>query len=156
ALLDFARIKADLSPSDESLLTVLKDPAAATQNSDSLLFSITRWNPTSLNDVLGQFGNNIAGLGHFDLFRRLYDAFALIQELCISAKALIQATTNEPTADTVRDLQAALRARYDAESWRDVVRQINDEMRSLQRDALVAYILHQMRSHPESAHIDTP
>ena len=29
-------------------------------------------------------------------------------------------------------------------------------MRSLQRDALVAYILHQMRSHPESAHIDTP
>ena len=29
-------------------------------------------------------------------------------------------------------------------------------MRGLQRDALVAYILHQMRSHPDSAHIDTP
>ena len=32
---------------------------------------------------------------------------------------------------------------------------INDAMRSLQRDALVAYILHQMRSNPASSHIDT-
>jgi hypothetical protein len=29
-------------------------------------------------------------------------------------------------------------------------------MRALQRDALVAYILHQMRANPDSAHIDTP
>ncbi len=161
ALLDFARIKADISPSDESLLTALKDPTTATRNSDSLLFTITRWNQTSLNDVLAHFSSNIAGLGHFDLFRRVYDAFALIQKMGISAKALIQATTkiqattNNPTSNTVRDLQAALRARYDAADWRDVVRPINDEMRSLQRDALVAYILHRMRSNPASAHIDT-
>jgi len=155
ALLDFARIKTDISPSDESLLTALKDPTTATQNTDSLLFTITRWNQTSLNEVLAQFSGNIAGLGHFDLFRRVYDAFALIQKMGISAKALIQATTNDPTGNTVRDLQAALRARYDAADWRDVVRPINDEMRSLQRDALVAYILRQMRSNPASAHIDT-
>jgi len=106
--------------------------------------------------VLGHLGGSTAELGHFDLFRRVYDAFALIRKMGVSAKALIQATTNEPTGDTVRDFQAALRARYDANSWRDVVRPINDEMLGLQRDALVAYILHQMRSHPESAHIDTP
>ncbi len=155
ALLDFARIKADISPSDESLLSVLKDPTTATHNTDSLLFTITRWNQTSLNDVLAQLSSNIAGLGHFELFRRVYYAFALIQKMGISASALIQATTNDPTSNTVRDLQAALRARYDAADWRDVVRPINDEMRSLQRDALVAYILHQMRSNPASAHIDT-
>jgi ABC toxin N-terminal region/Neuraminidase-like domain len=155
ALLDFARIKAEISPNDESLWTALKDPTTTTQKKDSLLFSITRWNQTLLNDVLGQFGGNIAGLGRFDLFQRVYDAFALIQKMGISAKALIQATTNDPTADTVRDLQAALRARYDAASWRDVVRPINDEMRSLQRDALVAYILHQMGAVPKSQHIDT-
>jgi hypothetical protein len=156
ALVDFAGIKAEISPDDESLLNVLKDPTAATQNADSLLFNITRWNPTSLNDALSQFGSNIAGLGHFDIFGRVYDAFALVQTIGVSAKALIQATTNDPTADIVRDWQSALRARYDAASWRDVVRPINDEIRSLQRDALVAYIIHQMRSHPESAHIDTP
>src|SRR6266699_1004056 len=115
ALLDFARIKADISPGDESLLTVLKDPTTATQNTDSLLFTITRWNHTPLHDVIAQFGGNIAGLGHFDLFRRINNAFALVQKMGISAKALIQATTNEPTGDTVRDLQAALRARYAAD-----------------------------------------
>jgi hypothetical protein len=155
-LLDFARIKADISPNDESLLNVLKAPAAAAQNADSLLFTITGWNVTSLNNALGHFGGDIAGFAHFDLFNRVYDAFAVLQNIGISASALIDATTNKPTPDTVRNFQAALRARYDAASWRDVVRPINDEMRSLQRDALVAYILYQMHSHPDSAHIDTP
>src|SRR5262249_38118808 len=41
ALLDYARIKADIAPSDERLLTVLKDPVAATQHPDSLLFTLT-------------------------------------------------------------------------------------------------------------------
>jgi hypothetical protein len=156
ALLDFARIKTEVSPADESLLTVLQDPVTATQNADSLLFTITRWDQASLNDTLSQFGSNIAGLGHFDLFRRVYDAFAIIRKMGIPAKALIQVTTNEPLSDTVQNLQSALRARYEATDWRDLVRPINDEMRSLQRDALLTYILHQMQSHPESAHIDTP
>ena len=167
ALLDFARIKGEISRDNESLLGILRDPTSATdsaersavasnKNKQSLLYSITQWNQTSLNDVLSQFGDNIAGLKNFELFRRVYDAFALIQKMGISANALIQATTNQPAADTVRALQSALRARYDASGWRDVVQPINDEMRGLQRDALVAYILHQMRSHPESAHIDTP
>ena len=38
--------------------------------------------------------------------------------------------------------------------WR--LRSILKLMRSLQRDALVAYILNQMQAHPASAHIDTP
>ena len=146
ALLDFSPIKAALSPRDESLLTILNDPASATANSMSLLYSLTRWDRKSLNDLLVHFGRSVADLGRFDLFRRIYDVFALIQTTGISASALIRATTNEPVGDTVRDLQAALRARYDASTWRDVVCPINDEMRKLQRDALVAYILHHARS----------
>jgi len=156
ALLEFARIKSAISRSDESLLAILKDPAGGTKKRDSQLFTITRWDQPGLNDLLTHWGGNSAELDSFELFRRLYDAFTLIEKLGVSAKAMIQATTNEPSAETVRDLQAALRARYDAPSWRDVVRPINDEMRCLQRDALVAYILDQMRSRPESEHIDTP
>jgi hypothetical protein len=155
ALLDFARVKVDLSPGDEQLLGVLQDPTKATTNADSLLFILTRWDKTSLSDVLSQFGANTAGLAHFELFRRLYDAFALIQTMGISASALIKATTNEPDGATVRELQAALRARYDAADWRDVIQPINDDMRGLQRDALVAYILHQMGEDPTTRHIDT-
>jgi hypothetical protein len=154
-LLEYARIKNEISPEDESLLTVLEDPAAATQTVDSLLFSLTRWDKASLDDLLAHFGGNLAGLAGFGLFRRVYDAFALIQTMGISAQALIRATTNEPDGNTVRDTQAALRARYDAADWRTVVQPINDEMRGLQRDALVAYILHQMRSKTATEHIDT-
>jgi hypothetical protein len=48
-----------------------------------------------------------------------------------------------------------LRARYAAADWRSVVQPINDQMRVLQRDALVAHVLHQMRADPSSEHIDT-
>jgi hypothetical protein len=156
ALVDFSRIKAEISPGDESLLAVLRDPANATEKPDSLLFAITRWNRDSLNELLEWFGGKVVGLGSFGLFRRVYDAMALTRQLGIPGQALTQTTTNEPTANTVRALQAALRARYDAADWREVIRPINDEMRSMQRDALVAYILHRMRLNPASAHIDTP
>lgn len=154
-LLDYARIKAETSPDDESLLTILEDPVTAAQEADSPLFNLTRWDKQSLDDLLAHFGGSISGLKGFNLFRRVYDAFALIQRMGISAQALIRATTNEPDGGTVRDLQAALRARYDEADWRTVVQPINDEMRALQRDALVAYILHQMRSKTATEHIDT-
>lgn len=161
-LLDFARLKTELSPGDGTLLKVLQAPLAATADEDSLLFTLSRWTRADLSVVLTHFGsgipdrNQFGALSSFELFRRVYDAMALIRATGIPAQTLLGATTNEPTGDTVRDLQAALRARYEAADWRDVVRPINDEMRERQRDALVAYILHQMSLHKDSEHIDTP
>ncbi len=156
SMLDYARIKAALASGDESLLRVLQDSAAATAKPDSALFALTRWDRASVNGLLAHFARGTTDLSHVEQFRRVYDAFALIQTMGIPASALIRATTNDPDSGVVRDVQAALRARYDAAAWRDVVQPINDAMRGLQRDALVAYILHQMRSNPASAHIDTP
>jgi hypothetical protein len=155
-LLDYARIKAEVSPGDESLLTILQDPAVATAKAEGLFFTLIRCDSISLNAVLTHFDGNLAGLKHFGQFSRVYDALSLIRQMGISANALIKATANEPTGVIVRDFQSALRARFDAADWRDLVQPINDEMRGLQRDALVAYILHQMRSNPASEHIDTP
>ncbi len=156
ALLDFARIKTELSSSDESLLKVLIDPTVKTQTNESVLLTLTQWSETSLNDMITHFGGMIARLKSFEFFRCIYRAMALTQTMSISAKALIQATGNDPTSKTVSDLQLALRARYDPADWRDAIKPINDELRSLQRDALVTYILHHLKSHPESAHINTP
>ena len=74
----------------------------------------------------------------------------------MSATALIAATTNEPKTVAVQTFKAALRARYEQSDWLNVLKPINDEMRALQRDALVAYILHQMQTDSSSQHIDTP
>jgi len=160
ALLDYARIKADLAPNDERLLAVCEDPVTA--KNSGLLQALTRWESNSLDTLLIRLGKvdggnpNYKELEYLDTFMRVYDALALARKMGVSTSALINAATNEPVGSTVRDLQSALRARYDTASWRDVVKPINDEMRSLQRDALVAYILHQMSLHPASAHIDTP
>jgi hypothetical protein len=155
-LLDYARLKSELSADDERLLSILKDPTIATQNSDSLLYSVTRWESSSLNTLLTHFGKVIGDLTQIETFDRVYNAFGLVKKMGIPVSALIQAVTNEPTADTVINLQSALRARYDETNWLTVLKPINDEMRRLQRDALVAYILHQMRANPETAQIDTP
>jgi hypothetical protein len=145
ALLNYARIKAKVSPADESLLTALEDPATATRKPDALLFTLTGWNQISLHDLLTHFGITFTDLGRFDQFRRVYDGLEIAGQMGISSSALVQAVTNEPDGAMARDLQAALRARYGDADWRDVVTPINDELRSLKRDALVAYILHQMR-----------
>ncbi len=155
ALLDYARIKAALAPDDDILLTILEDPSAVTQSQDDLLFTVTRWKSDSLDALLARFGKTVAELTDLETFRQVYDAYLLVKTLKIPATVLINAATNEPTADTVRDLQAALRARYDARDWLDILKPINDQMRGLQRDALLAYILHQMRDNPASEHIDT-
>lgn len=156
-LLDFARLKADLSPDDERLLQVLRDPQTTTADEESLLlYDLTRWELSSLNDLLNRFGLAVTDLAHLQTFVRVYDAYGWVKKLGVPAASLILATTNEPKPAAVRDLQAALRARHDESGWLAVLRPINDEMRSLQRDALVAHILHRMRSHLESAHIDTP
>lgn len=156
ALLHFARIKADVSPGDERLLEVLRDPTAATADAESLLYVLTRWEKDSFVALLARFGKAAADLAHVETLRRVYDAYGWVKKLGVPAAALIGATINEPTATIVRDFQAALRARYDESNWLEVLKPINDEMRSMQRDALVAYILHRMRSNPASAHIDTP
>src|SRR5207244_721649 len=60
------------------------------------------------------------------------------------------------SADTVRTFQLALRARYGEAAWLSVLKPINDELRGLQRDALVAYILQKLKEQPASSNIDTP
>jgi hypothetical protein len=156
ALLDYARLKAEISPGDESLLALMRDPVAAAAQADGPLYTLTRWDAGSLHALLTHFGTKAAGLSDLELFRRVHDAFALTRQMGIPADALIAAATNEPTALILRDLQSALRARYDAESWREVVKPVNDQVRALQRDALVAHILHRLRSDAATAHIDTP
>ncbi|MBP1990485.1 neuraminidase-like domain-containing protein [Paenibacillus eucommiae] len=156
ALLTFASMKAALSPDDERLLSILQNPSAAAQNPDGLLYTLPRWEPSSVETLLQHFGITAVDLANIETLGRVYSAYAWVKKLGVSASALIQAAHNEPQAPTVRSLQSALRARYDESGWLEVLKGINDEMRRLQRDALVAYLLHRMRESAVTGHIDTP
>ncbi len=161
ALLDFARIKAALAPGDDRFLAVLKNPQLRTPEDNSQLLALTRWESSSLEallDRLGKSANGTEALKSLGTFARVYDAYAWLKKLGIGASALIAGATNEPTADAVRALQSALRARYAIADWREIAKPINDELRRLQRDALVAFVLHHLRAStdPYEASIDTP
>jgi len=140
-LLTFARLKAALSPNDGRLLAVLENPEAT--SSDDALLKLTRWNDDSLDALLNHFftNNQHANLAHLENFRRVYDAYAVVTTCGISAAVLIDAATNDPQSSTVSTLQSALRALYARADWLAVIKPINDTMRDLQRDALVAYVL---------------
>jgi len=145
-LLDFARVKQALSPSDERLLAVLGDPGAPLPGGQTAVASLTGWAPTSLNALLTQFfgSTSMASLTSVENFSRVFDASALVQASRLNAAALISAITNAPSAATVSALQSALRARYAEPDWLTVIRPINDAARIQQRDALVAYILQKL------------
>jgi hypothetical protein len=156
ALLDFARLKGELSPQDERLLAVLADPAGAAQSPAGLLYRLTGWEPEALAALLARFGRTAGDLADIGVFRRVHEAYALAKRTGIAVFALLRAATNEPDAAAARDLQAAMRSRFGESEWLSALKPVHDELRSLSRDALVAYVLHGLRSRPDTAHIDTP
>src|SRR6185437_10532134 len=102
SLLDFARIKAALSPTDDRLLQVLKDPTQALPNGEgaraagpgkhaSMLLALTRWDPASLSALLAHFfgDTQLSHLSRVEGFRRVYDAHAIVTASGVSAAPLL-------------------------------------------------------------------
>src|SRR5262249_31272676 len=127
----------------ERLLTVLRSPAALLPGGQTAVASLTGWDQASMDALLTQFfgSADLARLSSAQNFRRVFDAYALVQTSRLPAPALIAAITNAPSATTASALQSALRARYAEADWLTVIRPISDAARIQQRDALVAYIL---------------
>jgi hypothetical protein len=151
-LLDYAALKAQLSPADDRLLDIFEDPS----NKDAVL-ALTGWDDISLTALLARFGKTLTDLSDVTTFRRVYLSFQMAKSFEISASALLAATTNhpDPTSQVVRDFESALRARYDVAAWLQVIQPINDALRVMSRDALVAYVLQTFRKVPGNI-IDTP
>ena len=151
ALLDYARIKAALSSGEERLLAAIQEPAAVAADGTQPL-DPHRVVPDSLHSLLTHFfgDTDLTRLTQIEPLRRVYDAYAIVSTCRISADALIHATTNDPTSADIGGLQSALRALYAQSDWLTVVRPINDTMRQVQRDALVAWVLQQLGDQPAS------
>jgi hypothetical protein len=170
-LLHYHDLKQSLKIKDESLLELLKEPSAQNEDGSSRFSTVTRWRERDRDALITHFGKKVDDLSHLETIIRLQRALEISETLGIGAETLVKVTSNDPhldnpdsqkqptqqlTIDPVRTLQAALRARYEEHDWRQVIQPINDELRSMQRDALVAYVLDKMRRDAATAHIDTP
>jgi hypothetical protein len=160
-LTTFATLKATYSPLSThtpQLLTTLVDMSNGTTRAANELIALTGWDAGSLQPLLGRlFGISTSGTpdqsvaafaalsGLLANLVRLQEAFAVVKTCGLSALTLIEAATNDPSptaASTVLpDFQSAVRSRYAESDWLTVVQPINDHLREMQRDALVAYVL---------------
>jgi hypothetical protein len=160
-LLDFAALKAAQSPNDERLLAIFESPSSKAADGTLAVLALANWDSDSLTALLARFGKTLTDLSDVATFRRVHRSFRMAKGLGISASALLDATTNNPDpasvpgSHAIRDFESALRARYDTAAWLKVIQPINDALRVMCRDALVAYVLQIFRKQPKNT-IDTP
>ncbi|HEV2665981.1 MAG TPA: neuraminidase-like domain-containing protein, partial [Blastocatellia bacterium] len=83
---------------------------------------------------------------------RLWEALKVVERLGVPAGAVVRWTeiinpvkTMDERFAIARDLKNMVKARYEQENWRRIAQSIFDKLRQRQRDALVAYILDQLR-----------
>ncbi len=155
-VLAFARIKQKLSPTDERFLNLIQTPPASP--ADTSLADLTHWDPDSLTALLTQFFGSTAtsALAHIENFRRVYDAYTVVNACGVSAASLISATTNDPAPAAVSGFESAVRARYSESDWLNLIKPINNTIREASRDALVPYVLQLCEAQNAVVDINTP
>lgn len=155
AVLELARLKAAFADDGGRVTSVLARPAAPTAGTDELL-ALTRWDSTALTAVLARLRLDRARLTDVFVLGRVERAMAVIGAFGVDAGRVLAATTDVPTAAQVDALEAALRARYGPTAWLVVQRAISDDLRDVQRDALVSFVLRRFADLETHRHIDTP
>jgi hypothetical protein len=151
ACVGFARLVKDLGISAETLVALLEDPAA-TRGDRRALADAAGWEESALQRLLDHWELEPEDLGDIGELSRVAEAMRLSSSTATPLGVLLTAATPDPDADAVRLVEAALRSRHGG-GWLDVLKAVSDSMRIQRRDALVAYVLRELRQmHPE---IDT-
>ncbi|MBK8639513.1 MAG: hypothetical protein IPN92_15035 [Chromatiaceae bacterium] len=84
--------------------------------------------------------------------RRLWLALQVVQRFGVPAASLLEwarvvvsAAPDAPRFEVARDVKEAIKARLDSQAWQRVAQPMFDRLRRRQRDALVAFVMHQRR-----------
>lgn len=83
---------------------------------------------------------------------RLWEVLQVVEKLGAPVQSIARWATPEPNDAIARDLRNTVKARYQPENWQRLVQPIFDQLRQQQRDALVAYIIH---NPPEGREFDS-
>jgi hypothetical protein len=110
----------------------------------SVLLAATQWSEEDLHFLCGPDGYDLAAAQDFrDIAKllRLDRGIALARRLGVAAQRLASWAKPAPGAEAADDVIAALKARYEPETWAEAGKLPRDTLREAQRDALVAYVL---------------
>lgn len=141
-LLWFTRLKVATEPEADTWVGLLEDPGRTDAEGKPVLAAVGGWKPDDLEEVRTQFALSFAELADLDQLRRLVTALDLVGTTGRSAAEIAAWTVDNPDLALVTDIKAALKASVSEAAWRETLQSVNDPLRNLRRDALVAYILH--------------
>ncbi|WP_218061700.1 neuraminidase-like domain-containing protein, partial [Planobispora rosea] len=105
--------------------------------------------PAAVDDAAAHLGMETAVSGGLDGLWRVAEVLELSRTVVLPVTALARMVRAAPSAQDVRDLRDAVRARYDDAAWAEAVRPIHNELRRAARDALVGRVLHQENPDPD-------
>lgn len=123
---------------------------------------LTRRDDTTVKEVLDHLGweadaaaaddqlsVTLPGLTGAEGARRVWDVLALVERFGVPFAALVRWTAvvdadADEAAAVAAGVREAVRARYPADAWRRVAKAVNDPLRRVKRDALVAAVLHDL------------
>lgn len=148
-LVYFANLKKDTEQEENSWLQILQQPGVKTPQGKTLLLDMNGWQQADVDSVLGKFGKTWNDLSALSLVRRLVAAMQLVTDINFPAASVIGWSIDNPDNNLIDAIKTAVRARTDDAAWLDTMQSISDVMRNLQRDALIAYILHHLQPLPQ-------
>jgi hypothetical protein len=108
----------------------------------------TGWSLSDLEFLVGEHGFDITssfpnGFQDERIFLRLWDAFAILRQLKMSAqqcRELSEIDLNpEKASEIARNVKQAVREKYDEMQWLELARPLRDKLRDKQRSSLAEY-----------------
>ena len=139
-------------PDENAFVRILAQPDLATPQGDPLVAQANDWRPEILTAVLAAFGLALTDLSSLPSLRRVVEAMRMLSEARYPGADIVAWAGAAPDAALFAGAKDSLRERLDERPWRELLQEVNDELRNQRLDALVAYILHHQ---PPAAGIDT-
>jgi Neuraminidase-like domain/Salmonella virulence plasmid 28.1kDa A protein len=151
-LIFFALLKKDTEQDEGSWLQILKQPNVTTPQGKVLLLDMNGWQQADVDAILAKLGKTWNDISDLGTLRKLTAAMALVISINFPAASVINWSVENPDNAMIDSIKTAIRSKTDDAAWLDSMQSISDIMRNLQRDALIAYILHHLQP---AAAVDT-
>ena len=169
-LLDYARLKRDLAGNSDDLVNLFERarrtyPAAHPPVIDEVrllkdlcksLAVITRRDGATIIETANILGfaprsrleGSVLKIEYPDFAQergigKLWEALQIVERLGLPPSYISRWATPDPDFTIAQDLKNTLKANYEEDAWQSIGQPIFDKLRASQRDALVAYIMHQ-------------
>ncbi|WP_212004534.1 neuraminidase-like domain-containing protein [Chitinophaga sp. HK235] len=106
------------------------------------LAKLTGWEATDITTCVEAFGwEPGVAFRNIDHLQRLKECMQLVRQLGVNAARIFSWADANPAADTAESMKQVLKAKYDLSRWEEIIKPLQDDLRTKKRDALVSWLI---------------